>query len=268
MQINYLTKNKTYTRPSIIKPQYVVVHSTGANTDKKETLYNAWNSPSVDLSCHGMVDADGCMLTLPVNYRGYHVGSKGNGVSVGFEICEPKAIAYVDAAHTKVNTGKYIPTSADVLGDFVKRWKNAVEMAAYLCRETGIGADRVKCHAEMAAMGLATNHADVSHWFPLFGPQYTMDAFRAAVQRELLLDHATTKDTIPTITPAFAVGDKVALKQDAVYGGLSTLRGSAVPLALSGRTFTVKQIANHNGVDEALLAEINSWVALAYLNAV
>ena len=37
----------------------------------------------------------------------------------------------------------------------------------------------------MNAIGKATNHADVAHWFDLFGQAYNMDAFRAAVAKAL-----------------------------------------------------------------------------------
>ena len=37
----------------------------------------------------------------------------------------------------------------------------------------------------MNAIGKATNHVDVTHWFDLFGQAYNMDAFRAAVAKAL-----------------------------------------------------------------------------------
>lgn len=64
-----------------------------------------------------------------------------------------------------------------------------------------------------------------------------------------------------------AVGSKVTIKTGALYGGLATSRGAKVPDYISGpnRRYTVKSIATHKGTDEALLGEINSWVALSYL---
>ena len=65
-------------------------------------------------------------------------------------------------------------------------------------------------------------------------------------------------------------GCKVTIREGAVYGGLSTHRGKAVPeyVYANGRQYTVKDIDTHKGVKEALLKEINSWVALSYLTAV
>lgn len=185
MEIKYLKLNQTYTSPTKIKPRYIVVHSTAVGLTNRMTLFNAWNNPSVKLSCHGMVDDKGCTLTLPPDYKGWHVGSRGNDLSIGFEICEPPFIAYLDAAHTKVDTSKYNPKDPKVRADFEKRWKNAVKMAAYLCSETGIDPKYVLCHAEMFVIERATNHGDVVHWFNLFGERYYMDYFRAQVKREL-----------------------------------------------------------------------------------
>lgn len=66
------------------------------------------------------------------------------------------------------------------------------------------------------------------------------------------------------------VGSTVTIKSGAVYGGLAASRGAKVPSYISGtaRRYTVGKIAEHKGVQEALLKEITSWVALSYLNLV
>ncbi len=84
------------------------------------------------------------------------------------------------------------------------------------------------------------------------------------------LDYVTKTGTGATAAPAIKVGSKVTIDDGAVYGGLATTRGKAVPSGVSGpnRKYTVKQLATHKGEEEALLQEIVSWVALKYLNAV
>ena len=63
-----------------------------------------------------------------------------------------------------------------------------------------------------------------------------------------------------------AVGSKVTIKSGAVYGGLSSTRGKAVPKEqLAPKKHTVSRIETHNGVKEALLSDIMSWVAIKYL---
>lgn len=72
-----------------------------------------------------------------------------------------------------------------------------------------------------------------------------------------------------TAAKAVAAGSTVTITAGAVYGGLSSARGAKVPSYVTGsRRYTVKQVAAHNGVQEALLSELNSWVALSYLTVV
>lgn len=179
----YLTKNRCYTSAKIITSQYVIVHSSGSAYGTKDKLFNNWNNANVSKAAHGMTDAEGGYLTLPLNYKGWHVGSKGNDKTIGFEICEPLNIAYKDAAHTQIDTSKYNPKDSNIIVDFTKRYNCAVEMAVYMCKQTGIPVENVICHAEAYKKGLATNHADVNHWFPLFGK--SMDDFRADVKKAL-----------------------------------------------------------------------------------
>ena len=178
----FLTNNDTYTKQTRIVPEYIIVHSTGAGYKSKDSLFNSWNKPD-QLSIHGIVDDKGAYQTLPLNYLGWHVGKKGNGKTVGFEICEPKNIAYTDAAHTKVDTAIYNPKDPKNIADFNKRYKFAVELAVKFCEELGFGADKLLSHREACAKGIASNHADVEHWFKLF--RKNMDDFRADVAKKL-----------------------------------------------------------------------------------
>ncbi|MBS5873421.1 MAG: N-acetylmuramoyl-L-alanine amidase [Clostridiales bacterium] len=62
------------------------------------------------------------------------------------------------------------------------------------------------------------------------------------------------------------VGCKVTINKGAVYGGLTSARGSKVPLAqLAPKKHTVSKIQANKGVKEALLKEIMSWVAVSSL---
>ena len=64
-------------------------------------------------------------------------------------------------------------------------------------------------------------------------------------------------------------GSIVTIKDGAVYGGLSSTRGKAVPAAQrGGKKHTVDKVQTNKGVKEAKLKEINSWVAVASLTAV
>lgn len=70
-------------------------------------------------------------------------------------------------------------------------------------------------------------------------------------------------------TQEIRAGSVVTIKSGAVYGGLSSTRGKAVPAAqLGGKRHTVDKVQTNKGVQEAKLKEINSWVAVASLTAV
>ena len=61
-------------------------------------------------------------------------------------------------------------------------------------------------------------------------------------------------------------GSVVTIRKGATYGGLSSTRGKAVPKEqLAPKKHTVSKIETHNGVKEALLSDIMSWVAIKYL---
>ena len=65
------------------------------------------------------------------------------------------------------------------------------------------------------------------------------------------------------------VGCQVTINKGAVYGGLTSARGRAVPSAqLAPKQHTVSKIQTNKGVREALLKEITSWVAVSSLTRV
>lgn len=73
----------------------------------------------------------------------------------------------------------------------------------------------------------------------------------------------------PAVTPkpttCLKVGDTVIIKSGATYGGLTSARGKAVPSAYIGKAYKISGLAAHKGVNEALLAGLNSWVSVGYL---
>ena len=95
--------------------------------------------------------------------RGWHAGGSANNPHLGFEICED---GLTDAAY------------------FAGVYREAVELTAYLCTQFGLTEQDVLCHSEGYRRGIASNHADVMHWFPRHGK--SMDHFRADVKAVLL----------------------------------------------------------------------------------
>lgn len=66
---------------------------------------------------------------------------------------------------------------------FNAAYDKAVELFAFLCNYIGAKPNEIICHQEGYRAGIASNHCDVEHWFPLHGK--TMDDFRADVARQM-----------------------------------------------------------------------------------
>lgn len=179
----FLTKNNCYKAAGKLKPKGIMVHSTGANNpwlkryvgpDDGRLGENVngthWNTPTPGgrkVCVHAFIGKlkDGTIATyqtLPWTYRGWHAGGSANNSYIGFEICEDN-LQYKEY--------------------FDKVYKEAVELCVYLCKEFNLTEKNIICHSEGYKKGIASNHADVMHWFPKFGK--SMDTFRADVKRAL-----------------------------------------------------------------------------------
>jgi len=178
----FLTKNNCYKANEHITPRGIMVHSTGVNNPALRRYLpgdeligynkynNHWDQPKPDgreVCIHGFIGKDlrgdvQIYQTLPWNMRGWHCGGTANDTHIGFEICED---------------------GLDDADYFQAVYSAAVQLCAYLCGEYAIPPGSVICHSEGAERGMASNHADVMHWFPLHGA--TMEDFRAAVAAKL-----------------------------------------------------------------------------------
>ena len=120
-----------------------------------------WDKPGVEKLVHGFIDDTGVYEFAPHTMACWHIGdSWGNKNCIGYELCELETVE-----------------------EFQKVWKNAVAHYADLCRQFGLGADRVIGHCEAHAKGFASNHSDPEPYFARFGK--TMKDFRAEVQARL-----------------------------------------------------------------------------------
>lgn len=173
-----LTQNDCYKAGRTIVPKGVMVHSTGSNNPRVSryvpgdevigynTNGNHWNRSGLTKCVHAFIGkfsdgSIGTVQTLPWTCRGWHAGGTANNTHIGFEICED---GLTDASY------------------FSAVYREAVELTAMLCKEYGLDplADGVViCHQEGYRRGVASNHADVLHWFPKMGK--SMDDFRADV---------------------------------------------------------------------------------------
>lgn len=78
---------------------------------------------------------------------------------------------------------KYNPEDKDMKEFFNNVYNKAVWLFATILKQVGGKADEIICHAEGYQQGVASNHADVNHWFPLHGK--TMDVFRIDVKKAM-----------------------------------------------------------------------------------
>lgn len=252
-----LTKNDCYKSGRTIAPKGVMVHSTGANNPKvsryvpgndeigwniggnhwdqtrqyvytdgtsttgyrdyskklKSTKYSACVHAFVGKFADGAV---GAVQTLPWSMRGWHCAGDANDTHISFEICEDglEDVSYFEAVY-----------------------RQAVELTAYLCRQFDLDplADGVViCHSEGHARGVASNHADVMHWFPRFGK--TMDNFRADVAREMEGDDDLTEDDVRAIVRSELdriEANKAALGPDKFGGNADELFRDAVAMGIT-----------------------------------
>ena len=208
-----LTRNDCYKAGRTIAPKGVMVHSTGANNPNvaryvpgddelgRNQYDNHWDRPGMTKCVHAFVGrfaggGVGTVQTLPWNWRGWHAGGAANNTHIGFEICE------------------------DGLDDpdyFAAVYQEAVELTACLCKKFGLDplADGVViCHQEGYQRGIASNHADVLHWFPRFGR--SMDDFRADVAREM--EDKMTQEQFNAMLKSALTEERAAVNQQPAAG--------------------------------------------------
>ena len=239
-----LTANDCYKAGRTITPKGVMVHSTGANNplvaryvqpvegQKDEAQLKAeigtnrnandWNNPGLDVCTHAFVGklADGgvgTVQTLPWNHRGWHAGTgtsggSANNTHIAFEICEDDLTDQ---------------------GYFSKVYQEAVELTAMLCKTYDLNplADGVViCHSEGYQRGVASNHADVMHWFPKFGK--SMDTFRADVSKAMTPAQVKPQPPVSGKTYTVVKGDtlsEIAQKYGTTVDTLVQLNGIKDP---------------------------------------
>ena len=194
-----LTENACYKAGRKITVKGIMVHSTGCNNpwlwryvgpndgrlgeNKYNTHWNTYHPGGREVCVHAFIGklADGSIATyqtLPWNHRGWHAGGSANNTHIGFEICEDDL---TDATY------------------FNKVYREAVELCAYLCKEYGLTEKNIICHSEGYKQGVASNHADVMHWFPKYGK--SMDTFRADVKALLGKNSETVTKDDTTVYP-------------------------------------------------------------------
>ena len=198
----YMTRNDCYTAGRKITPKGIMVHSTAVPGVMAAEWFSRWNKSykageiNRQVCVHAFVDDKEVWQYLPWDHRGWHAGGSTNNTHIGFEICEPAGFLYKSGS---VMVGYDAAKQEDY---FRKAWQNAVELCVMLCKKYGLNENDIICHSEGYKLGIASNHADVMHWFPKHGEN--MDTFRKAVKKAL--------ENSTDINTDIGIGDMVEFK--------------------------------------------------------
>ena len=189
----FATKNKCYQIGTPLKPRGIMLHSIGCpqpNASVMARYYNQYQPGGQSVCVHGFIQRDGTYYqTLPYNLRAWHCGGAANATHIGIEMTEPASIVYTGGASWRDLDP--VATEAHVRGTYAA----AVELFAQLCEQYGFAplADGVIIsHAEGAARGIASAHADPTHLWRAFG--LTMDGFRADVAAKMAAKNTDEED--------------------------------------------------------------------------
>ena len=93
---SFLTNNNCYLSARKLKPNGIMVHSTGCPGVMHGNFLSSWNVPKpngVSVCVHGFLDNTGFYQTLPWEFQAWHAGGSANRSLIGFEVCEPKNYA-------------------------------------------------------------------------------------------------------------------------------------------------------------------------------
>lgn len=203
IELYYMTENRCYKANKRRPPTGIQVHSVGSKGTNRNR-WRKWNVPTISKCASAIIDTDGIMQCLDWDVRPWLSGSGNNGnandTHVGFEMCEP-------------TTAKDTPEAAAYL------YGCALYLCTELCRDYSIDPARVLCHSELHRLGLASNHADVNHWWGKTGTSwepYTMGKLRRDIANALgvpLIDETGGISNM-SVMKIGSKGEEVALLQN------------------------------------------------------
>ena len=235
-----LTKNDCYKANRKMKPQGIIVHSTGVNNPNLKryigpddgklgiNLYkNHWNQPNVSKCVHAFIGKDKkgdiCTYqTLPLNVCAWGVGQGTKG-SYNYS----PAYLQFEILEDNLKNKTY----------FNKVMREAQELCAKWCKEYNLPINKIISHKEAHTKGYGSNHKDCDHWLAKFGKD--MDWFRAEVKKLMLKPNTTIE-----------VGDKVKVRTgvDTYYDG------KKIPDWVKKTTLYARQKQTKNGVEVWLVS--------------
>lgn len=256
---SFLVNNPRYKQKKLFTPKGLMLHSVGVSQPKASVFISQWNKVNYRTSCvHGIIDAnDGIVYqTLPWNYKGWHGGGSSNDTHIGVEMAETSAITYMGKGALIVVVDK-----EKAYRDTLRTYLSAVELFAMLCDEYHLNPLTQICsHSEGHKKGIATNHADPEHLWNQLNTGFTMDKFRADVQKAM---SGASKPVSSALLPykVRVVVTNLNIRTEPTTS--STSRGHVTP-----GVYTIIEEQNGWGLLKAYGAKRDGWIYLKYANRV
>ena len=192
----FAAKNKCYQAGAALVPRGLMLHSIGTPQPSAAVLaryYNQYQPGGQSVCVHGFIQRDGTYYqTLPYTMRAWHCGGAANTTHIGIEMTEPASIVYTGHGADWRDLDP-AATEAHVRGTYAA----AVELFAQLCEQYALDPLEdgvIISHAEGAARGIASAHADPTHLWRAFG--LTMDGFRADVATAMAAKNIDEEDNM------------------------------------------------------------------------
>lgn len=189
----FATKNKCYQVAAPLTPQGIMLHSIGTPQPNAAVMaqnFNQYRPNGQSICVHAFVQRDGQVYqTLPWTVQAWHCGGSANGTHIGVEMTEPASIVYTGGASWRDLDPA--ATEAHVRGTYAA----AVDLFTQLCEQYALDPLEdgvIISHAEGAARGIASAHADPTHLWRAFG--LTMDGFRRDVAEAMAAKNTDTDE--------------------------------------------------------------------------
>lgn len=189
----FTTNNKCYQAAIPLYPQGIMLHSIGCSQPNASVMaqnFNQYRPNGQSVCVHAFVQRDGTVYqTLPWTVQAWHCGGAANATHIGIEMTEPASIVYTGGANWR-------DLAPDATEEHVRgTYDAAVELFAQLCTQYALDPLEdgvIISHAEGAARGIASAHADPTHLWSAFG--LTMDGFRADVAAKMAAGNTDEED--------------------------------------------------------------------------